>query len=254
MITKSEYKWKVCPIQGPQLNDVRKEDLVCGGHFRLCKTYRGGGGYDKFPAIAKRRLNLSFEPSVQFIVQLYGCHLRCPYCYVTEEGYLGNYVEYSSESLVEVFEGQNVPVFHLMGGAPALYLDKWRFVLDILPEKYIFHSDLLLTEGLYTLSGLKSIVRSNALYAVNIKGTSRENYITNTGRKFLHNTFWHNLEALVNCGANFYLTFTNPDHCLEDFKFYLTRRFGEAFLKDHFIINLIQYNALDAIDVRVKEL
>ena len=82
------YKWKVCPIQGRQLKDVRKEDLWAD--FRFCNTYRGGGGYDKFPEIAKKRgMTCKGDIGLQFVVQLYGCTLACPYCYVTADGIWG---------------------------------------------------------------------------------------------------------------------------------------------------------------------
>ena len=34
-------------------------------------------------------------------------------------------------------------VFHLMGGAPALYIEHWIEILEKLPENIPFHSDLL---------------------------------------------------------------------------------------------------------------
>lgn len=51
-------RWPVVPICARQQRDCRAEDLVTWADtpvlFRLCDVYRGGGGYDKFPAIAKR--------------------------------------------------------------------------------------------------------------------------------------------------------------------------------------------------------
>lgn len=111
-------KWKVCPIQGRQLKDVRKEDLF--GDFRFCNTYRGGGGYDKFPKIAKKRgFTCRGDMSTQFVVQLYGCNLCCPYCYVTKDGIWGSYELYTSEQLLgaygRAYIARQPGVFHLMG-------------------------------------------------------------------------------------------------------------------------------------------
>jgi len=84
------YKWKVCPIQGRQLRDVREEDLF--GDFRLCDSYRGGGGYDQFPRIYSDRRDVPIEGlNSQFVVQLYGCPLNCHYCYVTRDGCIPSY-------------------------------------------------------------------------------------------------------------------------------------------------------------------
>ena len=145
-----QYKWKVVPIQGRQLLDVRQEDLF--GDFRLCETYRGGGGYDQFPKIYKKRTSSAIEESElskQFVVQLYGCPLDCPYCYVTRDGVFGHYVEYTTEELIDAFVASGTRVFHLMGGAPGLYLEHWWRIVDQLPEYAVFHSDLLLVEKDY---------------------------------------------------------------------------------------------------------
>jgi len=68
------HLWKVVPISSGQLLDVRKEDLLEGNLYRKCSCYQGGGGYDKFPEIHKRRFGE--EKSQQFVVQLYGCNLE----------------------------------------------------------------------------------------------------------------------------------------------------------------------------------
>ncbi len=62
-------QWKVVPISKGQKKDVRKEDLLEGEHFRKCSTYRGGGGYDKFPEYCEKILGV--RHSEQFIVQLF---------------------------------------------------------------------------------------------------------------------------------------------------------------------------------------
>lgn len=242
------YKWKVCPIQGRQLKDVHKEDIV--GDFRLCNTYRGGGGYDQFPHIAKKRgVARDGNIGLQFVVQLYGCHLNCPYYYVTRDGIFGGYKEYISKELVNEFNktyaDYGMGVFHLMGGAPGIYCEHWPEVLSELGNNTIFHSDLLLTEKEYDHSVFSKLNKSNALYAVNIKGVTAEDYYNNTGRKFNRDLFWSNLFAVVESGINFYFTFTNPDkEKLDEFKEFLGWRYGDNILDDHFIIDLVEYEAL----------
>ena len=244
------FKWPVCPIQGRQLKDVRKEDIF--GDFRICDTYRGGGGYDQFPEIASNRMDITQfrgNSGKQFVVQLYGCHLNCPYCYVTSDGVKGKIVHYTSEQLMSNFYSANfdynckLGVFHLMGGSPALYIEHWYEILDLLPDEFIFHSDLLLTEKLYP--DLDKLKRSNALYAVNIKGVTNEDYYKNTKNKIDWNVFWANFDNLVMAGPKFYVTFTNPSlRSLDRFKKKLINRYSEEVLRDSFVIDLIKYDAL----------
>lgn len=265
------YEWKVCPIQGRQLKDVRKEDLY--GDFRICNTYRGGGGYDKFPVIAKKRYNIFWYETLenihnQFIVQLYGCHLDCPYCYVTADGVRGEYIKYNSPKLINNFKKaqakRNVGVFHLMGGSPALYIEHWSELIDLLfPyngfwNSALFTSDLLLTEKYYDPDIIEKINNPSAMYAVNIKGTNDRNYYENTRKQIDWNLFWTNLETIYDTGLNFYITFTNPDNDLEDFKSEIKHRFNDRpgpygkpydILKDSFVINLNwDYEALKESD------
>jgi uncharacterized Fe-S cluster-containing radical SAM superfamily protein len=250
------YKFKVCPVQGRQLLDVRKSDLF--GDFRICDTYRGGGGYDQLPAIIERRDILSVEDGMfsntakQFVVQLYGCHLRCPYCYVTKDGIFGNYIEYSAEDIVQEFmrarEAHNVGVFHLMGGAPGLCIDEWYSIVLQLPSDVVFTSDILLTEKPYDLAKLKALRilgGKRSIYAVNIKGITDKNYKDNTGREPDWAVFWINLEKIMNSYINFYLTFTNPDlYYMEYFTTKLKRLFGDNIMNDSFIIEIKQYEAI----------
>ena len=247
------YKFKVCPVQGRQLLDVRKSDIF--GDFRICDTYRGGGGYDRLPAIIEKRNVLSVEDGVlsntakQMVVQLYGCHLRCPYCYVTRDGIFGKSVEYTAPELVYAFsrarEEHNVGVFHLMGGAPALYMKHWASIIERLPDDVVFTSDLLLTEMVYEKYILDMICSRRAVYAVNIKGITDENYQENTGREIDWAVFWTNFEKIMNSYINFYLTFTNPDlSYLNKFLHKLETLFGPKVIEDSFVIDIKQYEAI----------
>ncbi len=235
--------WKVVPLCEKQLRDVDPKDILYDGHFRKCNTYKAGGGYDKFPQIAEKRLGK--KVANQFVVQLYGCSLSCPYCYVTEDGIFGNYQIYQSRELAVMCKMENLEIFHLMGGSPGLYLDKWHEIIYWLDEDIVFHSDLLLIEREYKKLWLNRIKSDNALYAINIKGVTPDDFYLNTSKKLNENLFWSNLDKVVNSGINFYLTFTNPNvDRLDDFKNTLAIRYGNEILEDSFVIDLIDYDAL----------
>lgn len=244
--------WKVVPISGNQLLDVNEFDLITNGHFRRCLTYKGGGGYDQFPYIAVK-LGLVSSPdlaSVQFIVQLFGCNLDCPYCYVTREGVWGDFVYYNSEQLVNAYNkakvSHGVNVFHLMGGAPGLQLKNWPELLDVLGPGEIFHSDLMLSEGKYSSSVLQSIDRNGVLLAVNIKGTDKTSWENNTRKQYDESLLDYNIKQIKGNldPARWYLTFTNIDKTKQ-----------ESFLSKYdlddnysYQIDLIEYNAMPYVD------
>lgn len=235
--------WKVVPMCDRQKLDIRSEDILSDGDFRKCNTYRGGGGYDQFPYICEKWLQKRL--SSQFVVQLFGCPLKCPYCYVTPSGIWGDYKEYSSDELIHAFIDSGQDVFHLMGGAPALYLENWPELISRIPEGKVFHSDFLLVEKEYKPEWLNSINIPNSLYAVSIKGVDSKEFRRNTGTDFNGRLFWDNLDVLVGIGLNFYLTFTNPNmRKLDSFKNILIKRYGIQILDDSFVIPLIQYKAI----------
>ncbi len=244
------YKWKVVPLCKEQLLDVDPKDVLFDGDFRLCDVYKAGGGYDKFPDICKKRLGLKIDNAKQFIVQLYGCHLDCYYCYVTPNGVHGRYKEYTTYELYDRFSYAHfgkVQVFHLMGGSPALYIEHWPDLIKPLTNipHVIFHSDLLLTEKEYDIETLHKISGENCLYAVNIKGLSSEDYRRNTGKDLDWDLFNTNLKNIVDCRVPFYFTFTNPDrNRYNSFVNALKIYYGSDIMEDSFIIDLIDYNAV----------
>ena len=236
--------WKVVPMCEKQLRDINKNDILFNGYFRKCNTYKSGGGYDRFPAIAEERLNMNGNN--QFVVQLYGCTLDCPYCYVTRDGIWGKYKKFSTDELIDCFIESKQDVFHLMGGSPALYIENWHEIINKLPKDKIFHSDLLLVEKEYKLEWLNSIKSNNSLYAVNIKGVTLDDFYQNTNRKFNKELFYSNFDKIVESGINFYLTFTNPDKSkIIEFAKSLIDKYGKKITEDAFIINLIDYDALN---------
>ena len=246
------HKWKVVPISNNQLKDVSSEDLVRGGDFRICQTYKGGGGYDRFPFIAAER-GLVSNPELanrQLVVQLFGCNLDCPYCYVTRSGVWGKYTEYPTGELVDIYheaQAQNgANVFHLMGGAPALYLRHWPELVDYLCPSTLFHSDLMLSESLYTQYILRKLDHDGVLLAVNIKGTTPEEWLANTRKPMNEELIRKNLSALKTHldPARWYLTFTNVTEdrqraWVEDF---------EVVDQYYYNIDLIDYNAVPFVD------
>jgi len=252
------YRWKIKPLCEEQLLDVIPSDILAGGMFRTCDVYGEGVIYDMFPKIYEKRTGIKTK-SKQFVAQLYGCHLSCPYCYVTPNGIWGDYVEYTTKELVEEFVKADVDVFHLMGGSPALYIDHWPELISMLSSygDYVFHSDLLLTEKRYNRLTLKAIAQENCLYAVNIKGVTPEDYKRNTGKE-LGNVFWLNLYDLVVAEVPFYITFTNPDmNHYDEFCDWVDTKMpgvrGKGVLDDSFIVKLVDYKAVRAYKNKEKE-
>lgn len=220
------------------------------GLYRKCNIYKGGGGYDKFADIYNKRKKNDIDLSVQFVVQLYGCTLDCPYCYVTRDGVLGNYCSISTKQLVKDFMNSGLNVFHLMGGAPAIYIENWIDILRHIDTDYVFHSDLLLVEKEYDTNTLKELAQyKNSLYAVSVKGSTKEEFKNNTRTEFNQELFWKNLENLVRYNIDFYITYTGmSEQSIDRFKQELKERLPSDYdniLKDSFNIQLVKYAALD---------
>ena len=241
------YHWPVMPICDAQKLDVDPDDLLFMGVYRKCHTYKAGGGYDQFPEIWKRRFGSAPENiGDQFVVQLKGCPLHCPYCYVTEDGIYGQHINIPTYDLVRSFDLSKCGVFHLMGGAPALYLEHWPELLTLL-EGRPFHSDFLLCEKPYDDYTLKEIAKfPNQLHAVSIKGEDVQAYKRNTGTDVDPRLILENLTKLVDYNIPFYITFTGmATEEIESFKeamsypFYTTDIF-----RDSFAIDVVDYKAL----------
>lgn len=224
------FLWPVVPLCEAQRKDVRAEDILAGGLFRKCTTHRGGGGYDMFPAIYEKRHG-SRPGQEQFVVQLHGCPLNCPYCYVTRAGVLGQPKRISTKSMLDVYRRQGLDVFHLMGGAPALYLAHWR---ELASRVKIFHSDFLLIEGCYQSDDLVGLP---GLHAVSIKAPE---LYTPTQMEQM----WENLWMLILFGVDFYITFTGS----EELKPTIIEHFGVGVLEDSFTIDIVNYKALESTD------
>lgn len=239
--------WPVVPICEAQRRDVNPEDLLVGGLYRKCKTYRAGGGYDKFPDIWVKRYDIRpYNIEEQFVVQLKGCTLNCPYCYVTKKGVHGEGLNVSTRFIVDDFKRSGCGVFHLMGGAPAIYLDQWPDLLEAL-QGAPFHSDFILNEGDYDVDVLQRIAKyPNQLHAVSIKGEDVAAYKRNTNTDIDPELFLSNLHKLVDCAIPFYVTFTGmSDEAVSKFKQAISAGFPNTdIFRDSFSIKLVDYKAL----------
>lgn len=245
--------WKVVPLSEGQLLDVRPEDVLDDGLYRLCHTYRGGGGYDLFPSIAARfgMVRHPDDASKQFVVQLFGCNLDCHYCYVTRQGVWGKPRVVSTARLVDAFRRSGAQVFHLMGGAPALRLNDWLSLVDALPTGTLFHSDLMLTERPYYLDTLKALSRRRVLLAINIKAMTSDEWWHNTRKNPDWELFWSNWCTVQESGVKAYITFTGCDRDEEGFFWKRARHEGiepHLWQGNSFHIDLIDYNALKHVD------
>jgi Organic radical activating enzymes len=241
----NEHTFKVVPLCDKQKRDIKDNNILNDGLYRKCDVYKGGGGYDKFPSICEKRLGYNYYN--QFVVQLFGCPLKCPYCYVTPDGIFGEYVEINADDMVNAFVDSKLDIFHLMGGAPALYIEDWILIIDKIEKNKVFHSDLLLIEKDYSIDILKNINQANTLYAVSIKGIGYD-FEANTGVKFNENLFWNNLNKVIENGLNFYFTFTGlSKESVENFKNECKTKlnnYTEEIFNDSFIIDLVEYEAL----------
>lgn len=224
---KNNFLWPVVPICTAQRRDVNPFDLLTDGKYRKCSVYKGGGGYDEFNYIIKRKTGIDLNP-VQFVVQLQGCTLSCPYCYVTRQGVHGTPLMTSSEDLIRDYKDSGLEVFHLMGGAPALYMREWYRIYD---EVKFFHSDFILVEQPYDVSVLNSIP---GIHAVSLK--EKEIY---THKQFI--LLIRNLCKIIQSELNFYFTFTG-EKARSDFENIIEYLGGDLY--DSFNVPIINYNAL----------
>lgn len=225
-----KFKWPVMPICDAQKLDVRPDDLLNEGLFRKCDTYRGGGGYDKFGEIWLNRKGFAVNP-VQFVVQLQGCPLKCPYCYVTEKGVFGPPVKMTTDELIQYYRQSRLQVFHLMGGAPALYLELWKEIAD---QVQVFHSDFLLVEKPYQRNWLQGLP---GVHAVSLK--TKDLYTPDQ-----LDLLWKNLDLLIESQVEFYLTYTGARFDKNTLEKDIWKRYGRL-SKDVFYIEIQNYKALE---------
>ena len=241
--------WKVMHLCDAQMQDVDPKDILDSGLYRKCDVYKSGGGYDHFPSLYHKRHPDVDPDSVrnQFVVQLKGCPLNCPYCYVTREGVeSGQCSEVSTDDLIKAFKESGCSVFHLMGGAPALYIEHWSRIIERL-DGAVFHSDLLLVEKDYDFQTLRRLAQyENSLYAVSIKGADSIEFKKNTRAEYDTRRLHSNMEKVISSGLPFYITFTGmTEKSINRFKDdFISRYEDESLIADAFPIDIVQYKAL----------
>lgn len=112
----------------------------------------------------------------------------------------------------------------------------------------IFHSDFVLNESQYDKGTLRRLSKyGNTFFAVNIKGTLKEEFEYRTRVSFNEELILRNLCSLWECGVKFYITFTGIE--LEVGRQYLIDRLPKKYieggiLNDSFSINIVDYQAL----------
>lgn len=239
-MSNSNDVFPVVPICEKQRKDVNPDDILNQGKYRKCNIYKAGGGYDLFPEIYQKRFRkLPENIGNQFVVQLLGCPLKCPYCYVTQDGVNGKPIMTSAKELVDDFLASGCGVFHLMGGAPALYIEKWHNIIEKLPVEIPFHSDFVLCEKEYDQKVLDRLAAygERGLYAVSVKGN--RNFYENQNVSF--ELVKRNMYKLLESGLNYYFTFTGmTDAEIETWK----NMFSEHDYSDSLNIKIIDYEAL----------
>lgn len=236
--------YPIVPLCEKQLRDVKESDRIAYKDkivARTCVIDKAGGGYDQFRQIYQKRYKRD-TGNRHVIFQVRGCTLSCPWCYVTEQGVWGKPVDLTCDDIVNILETivpDDIVVFHLMGGASALYLDRWRLLMAALPSKYVFHSDFLLNESLYDkeiLQDIVSIRKNSQLHAVSIKPFGK-----------LSRLQLENLSLLYETGINFYITFTemNPDQIEKIRTQCVCFGLPLGIFEDSFVIPLKHYKALE---------
>ncbi len=259
----------IMPIGEIQKTDIRDEHRL--GYFRICASFKDikrQKGFDRFPHFAVNLFGKTLEHwNYHLIVQLRGCPLKCPFCYVDDEGLrilpphnlpIKDLV-LQAKSIIA--KDKRLHVFHLMGGAPAMYVNSWDKILNIMNENkmsdIIFHSDIVLVEpdivpGFFT-SLRKTAKHPNHLIAICIKGINEKNLIENSGVKnLIYIKYINNLRKVIDTGINFYLTLVNPDiNDLPVFLDYLIKEYGSGITNK---IQLLQIKTYNVTKHRFQEL
>jgi uncharacterized Fe-S cluster-containing radical SAM superfamily protein len=151
-----------------------------------------------------------------FIVQVSGCPLSCPYCYVDN---LKPDRFYTSKELVNKFihfkkQFNNINVFHLMGGAPGVFCSVWpdlRSELDLSgsTDVILFSDVIFVEEFFFNKKPWDFLNIKNFLLTGCLKGTNRKNFFDNTKHDLFENAL-NELKHYIDY-SNFYLSLINYD-------------------------------------------
>lgn len=231
------FKWPLIPLCRRQMKDVHKDAVWGNGLYHLWDT--NAGHHDEFPQVAKKRGIKGKDLNMQFVVQVKGCPLRCEYCNVTKKGVHGDATIADPVEIMVNFKESTCKVFHLSGGAPAIYLEHWRELAERIPANKIFHSDFILVEREYKPEWLQGLDKKNFLFAVNLKSQKH------LGINFDWPLALYNLSLLRDAGMNYYVTFTGMTN--KEYEFYIRWMvncgFGDC-LRDSFRIPIKQYRSM----------
>lgn len=193
---------------------------------RICTVVKDKHAHDDRGDKSPFRMAMLFGGSWEdynhhFIVQVAGCPLKCPYCYVdnmevdtsmSANDLVDRFIKFKEE--VESKFNIKLKVFHFMGGAPALYCDFWKELRDTLDKRglkdTILFSDVILVEEYFVNKKPWEFLNLHHFILTGcLKGTNEENFIKNTG----FNLFQQSLKELENYISypNFYLTLIGFD-------------------------------------------
>lgn len=188
---------------------------------RICTVVKGKETFDERGDKSPHRMARLFggnwkDYNHHFIVQVAGCPLKCPYCYVdnlepdlyfTADGLVDKFIEFKEK--VKAKFGIKLNVFHFMGGTPGRYAEFWPELRKSLDEKglkdTILFSDVILVENyFYKVRPREHLNLHHFLLTGCLKGTNKQNFIKNTG----WDLFEQSLRELSHylSAPNFYLT------------------------------------------------
>ena len=191
---------RIGPIQ--KVDIERSSGVVLFDDFaRICTVVKKRRSYDFRGDFAPYRMAVMFGGSWKsynhhFIVQVAGCRLRCPYCYVDN---LKTDCNFNADDLVEKFISfkamarqklrVDVNVFHFMGGMPGKYPEFWLELRESLDKhglkKVILFSDVVLLEDHFFKNSpwnyLYNLQLHHFVLTGCLKGTNPKNFKENTG-------------------------------------------------------------------------
>lgn len=192
-------------------------------YARICTVVKPNGGIgDRSPYRMAEMFGGEWQDyNNQYVIQVAGCPLDCPYCYVdnleedtywTAVSVVENFLAFRWQFRAEYHE--SLKVLHFMGGAPGIYCAFWpelRAEMDLCGlENVILFTNVILVE--WRLRGVLPwhfMTLHNFVVEGCLKGTSRKNFIRNT-RCDLFEDAVSELREYVPY-ENFYLTLINYD-------------------------------------------
>lgn len=207
---------KIGPLQ---IRDILASKGIV--HFdrwaRICTVLKGGHdrGDNSPHRFAKLFGGAWQQYNNHFVIQTACCPFKCPYCYVDN---LNNDIQLAPMQLVQMYikykmqSPCDVNVFHLMGGAPAMYcefLPAIRSALDIvgLGDTILFTDTILVENSLYGVKPWEYMKLHHFCMVGCLKGTDPGDFVKNTGVDMFDEAM-RELSYYIG-HKNFYLTLIN---------------------------------------------